>query len=165
MILWLQQHCGLSADQVADSLEHHSGLLGLCGSADMRQVTVRASGGGDGAAQLALGVFVHRLRAGIAGMAAALGGLDALVFTGGIGEGSPLVRATTCAGLGFLDVTLDEDANAMAQSDRLISAPPSRVRVLVVEAREDLEIAAGVRAVLGRNLPTYRPAQTDPAAT
>jgi acetate kinase len=148
LLLWLQQHHGLTADNVADALEHRSGLVGLCGTADMREVTARAAAG-DPVATLALAVYIHRLRAGIAAMTAALGGLDALVFTAGIGEGSPQVRASACTGLGFLGVAVDHDANTADRSDRQISPSGCRVRVLVVEAREDLEIAAGVRAVLG----------------
>jgi len=149
LVLWLQEHCGLSTDEVADTLEHSSGLVGLCGDSDMRAISRRVAGG-DPPAVLAFGVYIHRLRAGIAAMTAALGGIDALAFTGGIGEGSPPTRASACAGLGFLGITLDHDANAAAGPDRLISAAGSAVRVVVVEAREDLEIAAGVRAVLGR---------------
>jgi len=150
LILWLQQHGGLSAKEIADALEHESGLFGLCGTADMREVTARARQG-DPAAMLAFGVYLHHLRAGVAAMTAALGGLDALVFTGGVGEGSPTVRAEACSGLGFLGVALDDDANAAAGTgaDRRVSPPDAGVSVFVVEAREDLEIAAGVRAVLG----------------
>lgn len=150
LVLWLLQDRGLSEDEVADTLEHGSGLVGLCGESDMREVTRRAEKG-DRPAALAFGVYVHRLRAAIAAMTAALGGLDALAFTGGIGEGSPATRQAACAGLGFLGVALDHDANtAAAGPDRLISAPEAGVRVLVVEAREDLEIAAGVRIALGQ---------------
>jgi acetate kinase len=149
LVLWLQEHCGLSTDEVADTLEHGSGLVGLCGDSDMRAITRRVADC-DSAAVLAFGVYLHRLRAEIAAMTAALGGIDALAFTGGIGEGSPPTRASACAGLGFLGVTLDHDANALTGPDRVISAAGSAVRVVVVEAREDLQIAAGVRSVLGR---------------
>lgn len=147
LIVWLQQHHGLSVDELSDVLEHESGLVGLCGTADMREVVTRAAGG-DATAAIAFDVYVHHLRAGVAGMVAALGGLDALVFTGGVGQGSPAVRASACAGLTFLGVALDRDANAAEGPDRRISPRRSAVSVLVVEAREDLEIAAGVRAVL-----------------
>lgn len=150
LVLWLQTQHGFSAGQVADNLETSSGLVGLCGSADMRVVAARAVGGEPSAA-LAFGVYIHRLRAGIAAMTAALGGLDVLVFTGGIGEGSSSVRASACAGLGFLGVELDDDANTAGGGDRLISPPEPGAHVLVVKAREDLEIAAGVRAALARS--------------
>lgn len=103
MLLWLLEHEKLTAAELADSLEHRSGLLGLCGTADMRDILARVDAS-DSHAQLALAVYVHRLRAGIAAMAAALDGLDALVFTGGVGENSPGIRAWAAAGLGFLGV-------------------------------------------------------------
>jgi acetate kinase len=148
MLLWLSEHEGLSATELADALEHRSGLLGLCGTADMREVLARA-GSGDGRAQLALDVYLHRLRAGIAAMAGALDGLDVLVFTGGIGEHSPPIRSRTAAGLGFLGVTLDETRNLTAATDAEIGAVGVTVRSLVLTAREDLEIAQQVRTVLG----------------
>jgi len=148
LILWLQQDRGLSTEQIADDLEHRSGLVGLCGTADMREVTVRVSAG-DPLATLAFGVYVHRLRSGIAAMAASLDGLDAVVFTGGIGQGSAAVRAAACAGLGFLGIEIDALLNASAVADQSISAAGSTVAVFVVEAREDLVIAAGVRGVIG----------------
>ena len=93
-------------------------------------------------------VYVHRLRAGIAAMAAALGGLDVIVFTGGVGEHAAAVRALTVDGLRFLDVHLDTERNDAASCDCEISPSGSRVHALVVAAREDLEIAREVRAVL-----------------
>jgi acetate kinase len=96
-------------------------------------------------------VYLHRLRAGIAAMAAAMDGLDALVFTGGVGEHASLVRAEACAGLGFLGIRLDDRANAPeGNGDREITGAGAAVRVLVVESREDLEIARAVRSVLDR---------------
>jgi acetate kinase len=148
MLLWLAEHEGLSAGELADALEHDSGLLGLCGTADMREVLGRA-GAGDARAQLALDVYLHRLRAGIAAMTSALGGVDALVFTGGVGEHAPAVRSRAAGGLGFLGVALDEARNREAVGDVEISAPGAAVRTLVLRAREDLEIARQVRAVLG----------------
>ena len=91
---------------------------------------------------------MHRLRAGIAAMAAALGGLDALVFTGRVGERAPEVRSRAAAGLGFLGVGLDDAANAATAGDGEIGAPGAPARTLVVESREDLEIARAVRAAL-----------------
>ena len=100
-------------------------------------------------ARLAFAVYVHRLRREIAAMAAALGGLDALVFTGGVGEHQPAVRAAAGAGLGFLGVAVDEDRNSAATADGVIGAAGAGVHSLVVTAREDLEIAREVREVLG----------------
>jgi acetate kinase len=105
----------------------------------------------DADTRLALDVYIHRLRAGIAAMVAALGGLDALVFTGGVGEHAPEIRARTAAGLGFLGVALDEEANARATADAEIGAPGAAARTIVVTAREDLEVARGVRLLLARS--------------
>jgi acetate kinase len=141
---WLPE---LTEAEVAEGLERESGLRGLAGTADMREV-LAAAARGEPDAVLALEVYVHRLRAAIAAMAAALGGLDALVFTGRVGERAPGVRSRAAAGLGFLGVALDEPANATATGDVEVGAPGARVRTLVVESREDLEIARGVRAAL-----------------
>jgi acetate kinase len=148
LLMWLLEHTDLSEAEVSEGLVHDSGLKGLAGSADMREV-LAAAWGGEPRAVLALDVYVHRLRAGIAGMAAALGGLDALVFTGRVGERAPEVRTRTVAGLGFLGVALDEAANAAAAGDAEIGTARTPARTLVVESREDLEIARAVRAVLG----------------
>lgn len=147
MLLWLSEHEGLSAAELADALEHRSGLLGLCGTADMREVLARVRSG-DAQAQLALDVYVRRLRAGIAAMVSALGGLDVLVFTGGVGERAAEVRSRAAAGLGFLGVSLDEARNRQTASDREIGVAGAMARSLVLAAREDLEIARQVRAAL-----------------
>jgi len=132
MLLWL--------------LEHEQ-LLGLAGSANMREILDRA-GWGDPTAGLALEVYIHRLRAGIAAMAAALDGLDALVFTGGVGEHSTEIRARAAAGLGFMGLAVDGDRNAQSQADCEIGARGAAVRTLVLTAREDVEIARQVRELL-----------------
>jgi acetate kinase len=147
MLLWLAGQEDLTIAELEDALEHRSGLLGLAGSADMREITARAHAG-DGPAQLALDIYIHRLRGGIAAMAAALGGLDALVFTGRVGERSAEVRSRAAAGLGFLDVEVDEAANHDASGDVDLSAASARVRTLVISAREDIEIARQTRAAL-----------------
>ncbi len=147
LVLWLQDSAGLSAPELARALEHESGLLGLGGSADMRTIVERADAG-DRRARLALDVYVHRLKAGVAAMAGALGGVDALVFTGGVGEHSARVRALAAAGLGFLGVELDTAANEAAAPDTDISASGASVQTLVVAAREDLVMAAQARALL-----------------
>ncbi len=124
-------------------------MLGLAGTADMREVLAARLDGRIPAAVLALGVFVHRLRASIAAMAAALGGIDALVFTGGIGERSAPIRALAAEGLEFLGIAVDPARNESGGADRLVSPDGAAVGVVVVAAREDLEIAREVRAVLG----------------
>jgi acetate kinase len=148
MLLWLAEHEELSVSELADALEHRSGLLGLCGSADMREVLARVDSG-DRQARLALDVYLHRLRGAIAAMAAALEGMDVLVFTGGVGEHSPSVRSHTAEGLGFLGVNLDEARNRQAVGDADIGADGAGVRTLVLASREDLEIARQVRTVCG----------------
>ena len=147
LLLWLLEHTDMSESELAEALEHESGLRGLAGTPDMREVLAGAARG-EPAATLARDVYLHRLRAGIAAMAAALGGLDTLVFTGGVGERAPEVRSRAAAGLDFLGVALDESANAAASGDAEVGAPGAAARTLVVESREDLEIARGVRSVL-----------------
>jgi acetate kinase len=148
MLLWLLERSAVRERDMAGALEHDAGLLGLAGTADMRQVLARA-GGGDTAATLALDVYLHQLRKAIAAMTAALGGLDALVFTGGVGERSPEIRAHAIEPLSFLGVAIDASRNAAVAEDAEISADGSSVRTLVVRAREDLEIAQQTRAVVG----------------
>jgi acetate kinase len=147
LLVWLEEHVGMPPSELASTLEYRSGLFGLTGTADMREILV-AEAAGEPAAVLATGVYLHRLRAGIASMVAALGGLDSLVFTGGVGEHSPAVRWRAAEGLGFLGVQLDRAANEQAEGDRELGAPGARVRSFVIAAREDLEIARGVRQVL-----------------
>jgi acetate kinase len=147
LVLWLEEHVGMPPSELAVTLEHRSGLLGLSGSADMKAV-LEAEAAGDEDAALAVEVYLHRLRAEIGAMAAALGGLDALVFTGGVGERSPAIRRRTADGLGFLGVAVDEASNEAPELDADVTAPDAAVRTFVVEAREDLQIARGVRSVL-----------------
>jgi acetate kinase len=147
LVLWLADHAGMPTEELAATLEHRSGLLGLAGTDDMRAI-VLAEAAGDEEAMLALGVYLHRLRASIAAMVAALRGLDVLVFTGGVGEHAPSIRERVAVDLAYLGVVVDPAANAAAQTDADIGTPEARVRTLVVTAREDLEIAREVRAVL-----------------
>ena len=148
LVVWLAGHGGLSPAELGDGLETRSGLEGLAGTADMREVLSRTAAR-DAEASLALDVYLHRLRASIAAMTATLGGLDALVFTGGIGERSAPIRAMAADGLGFLGITVDSSLNEDGEADREISQRGARVRVFVVAAREDLQIAREVRSVLG----------------
>jgi acetate kinase len=148
LLLWLLERKATTERQLAESLEHASGLLALAGTADMRQVLERA-GADDAEARLGLDVYLHRLRAGIAAMAAALGGIDALAFTGGVGEHSAPIRREACGGLEFLGIAIDSTANSDGTEDRDVSADRARCRVLVIAAREDLEIARQVRRLLG----------------
>jgi acetate kinase len=151
LIVWLLRHGGLSVEEVSDGLEFSAGLAGLAGlpggSGDMRDVRLAADRGNPDA-HLALGVHAHRLRAQIAAMAAALGGLDTLVFTGGIGEHQDEVRAEAAAGLEFLGVAVDQGRNVAARPDCDVSAPRAAVRTLVIAARDDIEIARQTRVAL-----------------
>ncbi|MDQ6807391.1 MAG: acetate/propionate family kinase [Actinomycetota bacterium] len=152
LLLWLLEHTGLSERQVAAALEHESGLLALAGSADMREVLSRVDAG-NARARAALDVYSHRLRGAIAAMAAALGGIDAIAFTGGVGEHAPLVRSDAVAGLGFLGLAIDERANRVTTEDADITRAEASARTLVITAREDLEIARQVRDVLTQLMP------------
>jgi acetate kinase len=142
---------GLDADEVGDALDRESGLQALTGASDMRDV-LAAADGGDADALLGLAVWTHRARALVAGMVAAMGGIDVLAFSGGVAEHQPMLRAAVVDGLGFLGLVLDPDRNATAGAgdgdvDAVIGAA-GRAAVVVVEAREDLVIAAQVRALL-----------------
>ncbi len=150
LLLWLEEHVGLPPAELASTLEHRSGLLGRAGSADM-QVILDQEARGDAEASLAIDVYLHHLRAGIAAMAAAMGGLDLLVFTGGVGERAPSIRLRATVGLGFLGIGLDERLNATVRPDAEIGAARAAVRAFVIEAREDVQIARERTEVLGRN--------------
>jgi acetate kinase len=154
-LLWLLEQGDARAEpgladahEMSHALEHSSGLLALAGSADMRDVLSRAPE--DPRAVLAIDVYVHRLRGAIAQMAASLGGLDALIFTGGVGERSHELRARAVASLGFLGLAIDDARNrrATGEKDLDIAAAGAGARTLVIAAREDLEIARQVKDVL-----------------
>jgi acetate kinase len=148
LLLWLLERTELGARQMTHALEHESGMLALAGSADMRVVIDNADRG-DADANLALEVYLHRLRGGIAAMAAAMNGLDVVVWTGGVGEHAPAIRAAAAEGLSFLGLCIDHDRNRTATGDCDLSGPGAEVSAVVVSAREDLEIARQVREVLG----------------
>ena len=139
---YLAEQTGRSAADLTDALDTRSGLLGLSGTSnDMRAIS-EAAERGDERARLALDVFVHRLAKAIAGLAASLGGLDALVFTAGIGENSVVIRGRVLARLGFLGLAEDPAANAAhgrATGGRI--SRPGPVQALVVPTDEELMIA------------------------
>jgi acetate kinase len=141
ILTYLMREGKSTGEQLDALLNTRSGLLGISGiSGDMRQI-VAAMKDGHLRAKLAFDIFVHRLKAGIGAMVAVLGGIDALVFTAGIGENSPEVRAAACAGFGFLGLKLDAAKNAQSSADQDISLSDSAVRVLIVRAQEDWAIA------------------------
>jgi acetate kinase len=148
ILLYLLREGLLPLDALDHALEHESGLAGMSGSSGDVRDLLAAEAAGDAHARLALAVYVHRIAAAVAAMAAALGGLDALVFTAGVGERSPDVRARICERLAFLGVQVDTRANADAEPDAEVAEPGSPVRVVVVAAREDLVVARAVRALL-----------------
>jgi acetate kinase len=147
LLLYVLRH-GVSVEEVEEGLEHQSGLLGLSRiSGDLREV-LTAADRGHPQAQLAYEVFVYRIQTLVAAMAAAMRGVDALVCTGGAGAASPRLRSDIAAGLGFLGVELDHRENSAASSDAVVSSATAQVPVVVVESREDLEIARHVRELL-----------------
>lgn len=145
----LMDRCEMTADEVDNLLNKRSGLLGLSGiSSDMRDIEA-AMANGDPKATLAFEVFCYRARKYIGAYAAALGGLDALVFTAGIGENSPLVRERICQGLEFLGVRVDPDLNSSAErGERSIGSPEAPVAVLVIPTDEEWMIAKQTSEVL-----------------
>jgi len=147
LLLWVQRHDDLSAERIERELDREAGLLALSGHADMREVLAGVDGG-DERCRLALDVYLHRLVAGVAAMAAAMGGLDAIAFTGGVGERAARVRVLACEALAFLGVELDLAVNSGAAGDAVISPPGARAGAVVVVAREDIEIARQVRLAL-----------------
>lgn len=147
LVLWLEEHAGMPPAELAATLEHRSGLLALAGTPDMRAVLAAEKAGAPDA-RLAVEVYLHRLRAGVAAMAAAMRGLDTLVFTGGVGENAPLIRERATEGLRFLGVEVDPLRNWANGGDRSIGAGDADVDTLVIVAREDLEIAHETRQVL-----------------
>ncbi len=147
LLLFLQRRAGLTEAELNEGLDRGGGLVALAGTPDMREIIKRVHEG-DERAELALDVYIHRLRSLIASMVAAMGGLDVLVFTGGVGENAPLVRAATVAGLHFLGLEIGPTLNAAVGADADIGAPGARVPTLVVKAREEIEVAREVRRVL-----------------
>jgi acetate kinase len=151
-LLWLQQRHGLSATFLDECLNHRSGLLALSGTSDDTRDLVRARADGDEAAGLALEVFVHHCRRGIAAMAASLERLDALVFTGEIGADQPEVREEICSGLPVLGLTGGLPVPDGVPDDPVFLRPPgpgtSGVPVVLVPTGEDRQVAAETRAAL-----------------
>jgi acetate kinase len=147
MLLWLETEHGLTAEEMTETLNRRSGLTGLSGTSGDTRDLVKSRESGDAAAALALAVFTHRARRAIAAMAASLDRVDALVFTGEIGEDQPEVREEICAGLGVLGVSggLGPAADA---DDTVVSAPGAAVPVLVVPTGEIQQLVIEVRSAL-----------------
>jgi acetate kinase len=141
IIIHLLRRSDFTAEKLDSILNRNSGLKGISGvSSDMRQIGEAITQGNE-RAQLALDIYIHRLRAGIGAMLASLGGLDALIFTAGVGENSAVVRAAACEAFGFLGLKLDGEKNQHSPVDEDIAAVDSAARVLVIHTQEDWEIA------------------------
>lgn len=141
ILIHLLQRKGCSAEQLDKELNKASGLQGVSGvSSDMRQI-LQAMSEGNPRAKLAFDIYVHRLREAIGAMLATLGGVDALVFTAGVGEHAASVRAEACEAFGFLNLVLDPQKNAQSLADQDIATANSSVRVLVIQTQEDWMIA------------------------
>jgi acetate kinase len=148
--LHLQRTGGMSVDEVDDLLNHRSGLLGLCGANDVREV-LRRRAAGDAAATLALDVYAQRVKSYVGAYYALLGHVDAITFTAGVGEHAVEVRAAALAGLHRLGIRVDDARNRAAEPrERLISPEGAEVAVCVVPTDEELEIATETRAVVAR---------------
>jgi acetate kinase len=141
ILVFLIRRHGYTADQIDDILNRQSGLLGVSGSSGDMRATLEAIQGGNQRARLAYDIYAHRLVRVIGGMLAVLGGVDAMVFTGGIGENCAPLRKDVCDQFGFLGLKLNEAKNAAPNLDENIAASESRVQVLVIRADEDWEIA------------------------
>jgi acetate kinase len=147
ILLYLVRHKGLDVNELDHALNYESGLLGVSGvSSDMRRVLSALPSNPD--ARLSVEVYVHRIRQTIGAMAATLGGVDALVFTAGIGEHAPEIRKRVCENLNFLGLELDQRANETCQSDADVAVPASAARILVIAAREDVAIMRETRRLL-----------------
>ena len=144
----LVAQAGMSTRDVDDLLQHHSGLAGLCGDNDMRAVLARRANG-DPAASLAFDVYCHRIRKYVGAYHAVLGHLDAIVFTAGVGEHAPPVRAASLAGLEAWGIAVDAQRNTSGPAARVISPDGAPVPVWVVPTDEELAIASEVRTLLG----------------
>jgi len=144
----VQRRHGLGVREVDDALNRRSGLLGVSGiSGDMREV-LAARRAGHERARLAVDVYIHRLRQAIGALAVTMGGVDALVFTAGVGEHAAEIRLEACRGLDCLGLELDPDANASCRPDADVARSGSRGRILVIASREDLTMLAEVVGAL-----------------
>jgi acetate kinase len=148
VVFHLARAAGMTLDAIEDLLVSRSGILGLAGEKDMREVLRRAAGG-DPDAALAVDVYVYRILKYVGAYHAVLGGLDALVFTAGVGENSAEIRERVCIGLAHLGVALDPERNRAPSRDaRAVNVEGGRVAVLVVPTDEELEIARQTVAAL-----------------
>ncbi len=148
LLVHVQKQCGMSVDQLDNALNHESGLLGISGvSSDFRAVEAAAKEGNE-RARLALDIYADRVRSVVGAFTATLGGLDALIFTAGVGENSASLRAEVCRGLDCLGLRLDPDRNEACQPDGDIAVDESAGRILVLHTREEQRIAEETRRIV-----------------
>jgi acetate kinase len=151
ILTYLMRRSHLTGEQLDDVLNQRSGLLGISGlSGDMREI-MAAIRNGDERAKLAFDIYIHRLQSGIGAMIGVLGGIDGLIFTAGVGENSPEVRAAACANLQYVGLELDSKKNEQSPPDQDVAAPDSPVRVMIIGAQEDWEIARDCWMLTRRN--------------
>jgi acetate kinase len=152
ILIYLMREQGFDADRLNEMLNQASGLKGVSGiSSDLRAIEAAIAQGND-RAQLALNLYIHRLKALIGSMLASLGGWDALIFTAGVGENSAIVREKTGEAFEFLGLKLDKEKNATRQVDENIATPDSTVRVLVIHTEEDWAIAQECWEIMNHEL-------------
>ena len=148
ILIYLLRHKGLNVEELDSALNHESGLLGVSGiSSDLRQLLSKLPHNPD--ARLAVDIYVHRIVQTIGAMTATLGGIDALVFTAGVGEHSAKIRERVCEKLKYLGLDLDRAANENCRPDADIATPASAARILVIATREDLTIMRETRRLVG----------------
>jgi acetate kinase len=158
ILLYLGRQSGLDIDALDKLLNKQSGLKGICGENDMRTIS-QAAEDGDKRAKLALAIFSYRIKKYIGAYMAALGGVDCVVFTGGIGENSALIRQMSCQGMERLGLLIDDRKNIIRQKETLeIQAPGSEVKLLVIPTNEEYEIASQTLQVINRLEPFGQPA-------
>lgn len=141
ILLYLMQEEGYTAEKLEKLLNKNAGLLGVSGVSNDMRLIIKAIAEGNPRAKLALNLYIHRLRQLIGSMIASLGGLDALVFTAGVGENSPEVRAGACEAFAYMGLKLDLEKNQTSLRDQIISTPDSAIPVLIVHTQEDWAIA------------------------
>lgn len=141
ILLYLIREESYTPEKLEKALNQGSGLLGVSGVSNDLRLVMQAIEAGNARAQLAFDMYIHRLQELIGSMVASLQGLDALVFTAGVGENAPLVRAKACEAFAYMGIKLDLDKNASSPRDQIISAPDSTVPVLIIHTQEDWAIA------------------------
>ena len=147
-VTFIQKKLGLDADGISNLLNKKSGVLGLCGFSDMRDVA-NAADNGDQKALVAEQSYFYRIKKYIGAYAAAMGGIDVLVFTAGVGENQSSMREAACEGMEFMGIKLDKDVNNQIHGkEAVISTPDSKVKVVVIPTDEELMIATDTMALV-----------------